>query len=207
MRSAVALRSRRAYPPYGLAHQTGRWLKVVGWISAAHPPESGNAQGMVRTVMGVPANPLPLPAWIANDARDLGPGGVVRWIRSAVPLRSRRAYPPYCLAHQTGRWLKVVGWISAAHPPESGNAQGMVRTVRGRWRTHHHRRHGLRMMPGISVLAAWFGGCAPPSRCAHGGLIHIWTPPKLPVLNDDKTVRLLPYIRLLMGAMACSPEP
>ena len=35
----------------------------------------------------------------------------------------------------------------------------------------------------------------------------IWTPPKLPVLNDDKTVRLLPYIRLLMGAMAFSPEP
>ena len=251
MRSAASLRLRRVYPPYGLGHQIGRWLKVVGWISAAHPPEPGNAQGMVHSILacrqtgwhrrdglrvmsgasvlgarsggcappfrcvhdglihptalhikpggwlkvvgwisaahppepescrvdkrsastrtghrprhgskhpGLPANPLPLPEWIANDARDLGPGGVVRWMRSFVSLRSRRAYPPYGLAHQTGRWLKFVGWISAAHPPEPGNAQGMVQTVWGRWRTRHHRRDGLRMMQGTTVLAARIGG-------------------------------------------------
>ena len=97
---------------------------------------------------GALANRLASPAWIANDARDLGPGGVVRWMRSAVSLRSRRAYPPYELGHQIGRWLKYVGWISAAHPPEPGIAQGLVQSILGCRRTRYHRGDELRMMPG-----------------------------------------------------------
>ena len=91
-RRATRLRSRQANWTPLTAHNstsltTGLFRPTACRVdkrSAAHPPESGNALRNVMNRHGAPANRQASPGWVPNDARVVGSGGAVRWMRSAV---------------------------------------------------------------------------------------------------------------------------